>query len=74
MKIIKFLSVLIILAVASVFIAANFLFVRIDLGQTGVRTQQYAVFGAKGVVEQDFGPGWHRNLPLLDTWNVFEEA
>ena len=74
MKFIKFLSILIIVAVASVFIAANFLFIRIDLGQTGVRTQQYAIFGPKGVVEEDFGPGWHRNLPLLDTWNIFDST
>ncbi len=72
MKFIKLLSILIILAVLGIFIAANFLFIRIDLGQTGVRTQQYSFLGDKGVVGEDFGPGWHRNLPLLDTWNVFD--
>lgn len=74
MKFLKLLSIIIILAVGSVFIAANFLFVRIDLGQTGVRTQQYAVLGSKGVVEKDYGPGWHRSLPLLDTWNIFDST
>ncbi|HAV13584.1 MAG TPA: hypothetical protein DCX06_08875 [Opitutae bacterium] len=72
MKFIKYLSILVILAVASIFIAVSFLFIRIDLGQTGVRTQQYDFLGKKGVVEEDFGPGWHRNLPLLDTWDVFD--
>lgn len=72
MKFLKFLSVLVLLAVIGIFVAANFLFIKIDLGQTGVRTQQYAFLGDKGVVEEDFGPGWHRNLPLLDTWNVFD--
>ncbi len=74
MKFIKFLSLLVILAVAGVFVAANFLFIRIELGETGVRTQQYAILGSKGVVQEDFGPGWHRNLPLLDTWKVFDST
>ena len=74
MKFIKLLSILILLFVIGVFIAANFLFIKINLGETGVRTQQYAVFGSKGVVEKDFGPGWHRNLPLLDTWNIFDST
>jgi regulator of protease activity HflC (stomatin/prohibitin superfamily) len=72
MKFIKLLSYLILLAVLGIFIAANFLFIKIDLGQTGVRTQQYAFLGDKGVVQEDFGPGWHRNLPLLDTWKIFD--
>lgn len=72
MKFIKLLSSIILLAVIGIFVAANFLFIKIDLGQTGVRTQQYAFLGDKGVVQEDFGPGWHRNLPLLDTWKIFD--
>jgi regulator of protease activity HflC (stomatin/prohibitin superfamily) len=72
MKFIKFLSVIILLALICVFVAAQFLFIKIDLGKVGVRTQQYALLGNKGVVQEDFGPGWHRNLPLLDIWNVFD--
>ena len=72
MKFIKLLSIFVLLAVGLAFFAVQFLFIKIDLGETGVRTQQYAVFGAKGVVPKDYGPGWHRSLPLLDTWNVFD--
>ncbi|MFT4901116.1 MAG: regulator of protease activity HflC (stomatin/prohibitin superfamily) [Lentimonas sp.] len=72
MKFIKFLSILIILALLGILVASQFLFIRIDVGQTGVRTQQYALLGDKGVVPKDFGAGWHRNLPLLDTWNIFD--
>lgn len=72
MKFIKLISVLILIGVLGIFIAANFLFMRVELGQTGVRTQQYGFLGKKGVVQEDFGPGWHRNLPLLDTWKVFD--
>jgi len=74
MKIIKILSGLIIVAVCSVFFTAGFLVVRIEPGETGVRTQQYAFLGDKGVVEEDFAAGYHRNLPLLDTWNVFDST
>jgi regulator of protease activity HflC (stomatin/prohibitin superfamily) len=74
MKSIKILSGIIIAIVISVFIATNFLFIKIDLGQIGVRTQQYGILGKKGVVQKDFGPGWHRNLPLLDTWIIFDST
>lgn len=72
MKFLKTISIFILLAVIGIFVCAQFLFIKIDVGQTGVRTQQYAFLGDKGVVPQDFGAGWHRNLPLLDTWNVFD--
>jgi len=72
MKIIKYLSVLVILGVAMVFLTTHFFLIRVELGEVGVRTQQYAFLGDKGVVKEDFGPGYHRNLPLLDTWNVFD--
>lgn len=72
MKFLKTIAFIILLAVIGIFVCAQFLFIRIDVGQTGVRTQQYAFLGDKGVVPEDFGAGWHRNLPLLDTWNVFD--
>ncbi len=72
MKFLKLLSIIIVSAVVFIFIAANFLLIRIELGESGVRTQQYAFLGKKGVVEEDFGPGYHRNLPLLDAWNLFD--
>jgi regulator of protease activity HflC (stomatin/prohibitin superfamily) len=74
MKSIKLLATIILLGVIGIFVAANFLFTKIELGQTGVRTQQYAFLGDKGVVQEDFGPGWHRNLPLLDTWKIFDST
>jgi len=74
MKFIKYLSLLIILALACILIASQFLFIRIDVGQIGVRTQQYSVLGEKGVFPKDYGAGWHRNLPLLDTWNIFDST
>lgn len=74
MQSIKFLAGLTILAVISIFVAIDLFFIRIELGETGVRTQQYAILGKKGVVPKDFGPGWHRSLPLLDTWKIFDST
>ena len=74
MQFIKYFSSLIIIALLVSLLAWQFLFIRIDIGETGVRTQQYSFLGEKGVIAQDFGPGWHRNLPLLDTWNIFDST
>ncbi len=74
MKFVKIFAVAILLIVVGIFLSTNFLFIRIELGETGVRTQQYAILGKKGVVEKDFGPGWHRNIPLLDIWKVFDST
>ncbi|HEY3447678.1 MAG TPA: SPFH domain-containing protein [Myxococcales bacterium] len=41
--------------------------VRIRPDEVGVRTDNFG----RGIVPQDFGPGWHLNVPLLHTWNVF---
>ena len=74
MRFIKITSLFIIFTLAGVLLATQFLFIKIELGQTGVRTQQYAFLGDKGVVQEDFGPGRHRDLPLLDTWNIFDST
>jgi regulator of protease activity HflC (stomatin/prohibitin superfamily) len=74
MKFIKYISILTIIALVGILVASQFLFIRIDIGQIGVRTQQYSIFGEKGVFAKDYGAGWHRNLPLLDTWNIFDST
>ncbi len=72
MKIINLLAALIIFLVMLAFLTFNMLLIRVEVGEVGVRTIQYAILGEKGVEKKDFGPGWHRNLPLLDTWNIFD--
>ena len=74
MKSINFAATLVIVMIAGLFLCFRFVLIRIEIGDVGVRTKQYAVLGAKGVEEKDFGPGWHRNLPLVDTWNVFDST
>jgi regulator of protease activity HflC (stomatin/prohibitin superfamily) len=45
----------------------------IEVGQVGVRTLEVG-FSGKGVVPEDFGPGWHRDLGPLDSWVVFDST
>jgi regulator of protease activity HflC (stomatin/prohibitin superfamily) len=48
---------------------------KIEPGQVGVRTQNFAVFGEQGVVKHDFdSPGWYRNLPAIDSWAVYDKT
>jgi len=39
--------------------------------QVGVKVNNFSIFSDKGIVAQDFGPGWHFGLPLLHKWNIF---
>lgn len=72
MKFLNTIAVLVIAAVAFFLVVFNMFMIRLDVGEVGVRTKQYAVFGEKGVEPQDYGQGWHRNLPMIDTWNIFD--
>lgn len=74
MKFIRALSVLIILLILGGVVAFKMLTVYVPVGQVAVRTQEYAVFGSKGVVQQDFGPGWHRDLGPIDSWQPFDST
>jgi regulator of protease activity HflC (stomatin/prohibitin superfamily) len=48
------------------------LFYKVDVHEAGVLTQQYGVFGSKGVKAEDFNPGWHLDLGPIHTWNTFD--
>lgn len=48
----------------------SFVTTRIELGEVGVVTKQFGV--AQGVQQRDYGPGWHRALPMIDSWNTFD--
>lgn len=74
MKIIKIVSYIIIVVIVGGWLAFKSLTVDIPIGQVGVRIQQYGLFGKKGVVEKDFGPGWHRNLGPIDKWELFDST
>lgn len=46
--------------------------IKVGVEQTGVRTKVWGV--KKGVVERDYGPGWHRRIPNIDEWDFFITA
>ena len=74
MKIIKTISVLIIVAAIGAYVIVTATVTHIPVGAVGVRTQEYALFGKKGVIQKDFGPGWHRALWAIDSWQYFDST
>ena len=56
------------------FLLLSTFFIRIPIGYLGVRTHNLGIFGTKGVVDKDFGPGFHRSLPLHDNWVLFDST
>ncbi len=74
MKAIKAISVLIIVAILGGWFVFKSLIVFVPVGFVGVRTQEYAVFGSKGVVQKDFPAGWHRDFGPIDTWLLFDST
>jgi regulator of protease activity HflC (stomatin/prohibitin superfamily) len=74
MKSIKALSVIVVAVILGGWLTVQLLTVDIPVGQTGVRIQQYGILGKKGVVQADFGPGWHRDLGPIDSWVGYDST
>lgn len=74
MKTIKMISVLIIVVAIGAYIIVKGTLNHIPVGIVGVRTQEYAIIGKKGVVQEDFSPGWHRALWPIDSWQYFDST
>jgi regulator of protease activity HflC (stomatin/prohibitin superfamily) len=74
MKAIKTVSLVIIVLIVGSWVTINVVTVYVPVGMAGVRTQEYGVFGKKGVVPADFGPGWHRDLGPIDSWVFFDST
>jgi regulator of protease activity HflC (stomatin/prohibitin superfamily) len=74
MKSIKMISVLIIVIAIGAYIIVKSTLTHIPVGIVGVRTQEYAIIGKKGVVQEDFAPGWHRALWPIDSWKYFDST
>ncbi len=72
MRIVKTVCALLIIVILGGVVVLKCLTVYVPIGSVGVRTQEYGVFGSKGVVQQDFGPGWHRDLGPIDSWAIFD--
>ncbi|MBW1803473.1 MAG: hypothetical protein JRJ85_22425, partial [Deltaproteobacteria bacterium] len=68
MKTIKSISIAIIVIIVGAYILVKLTVTHVPVGVVGVRTQEYGIMGKKGVVQEDFGPGWHRALWPIDSW------
>jgi len=74
MKSIKIASIVVIVLIVGGALLVKALTIYLDVGEAGVRIQQYSLFGKKGVVKTDFGPGWHRDLGPIDTWMRYDST
>ena len=74
MKSIKLVCVLIVVVIFGGWSMLKALTELVPVGQVGVRIQQYNVLGKKGIVQKDFGPGWHRDLGPIDNWELYDST
>ena len=74
MKSVKLGSILVVVVIVGGALLLKALTIYVDVGQVGVRVQQYSIFGRKGVVARDFGPGWHRDLGPIDMWQTYDST
>jgi len=74
MKSIKIMSALIVVLIVGGSLLLKSLTVFVPVGMVGIRIQQYGIFGKKGVVAKDYGPGWHRDLGPIDSWELYDST
>lgn len=60
-----------ILVVVVVFIVGiKFFVIKVGADQAGVRTRVWGV--SRGIVQKDYGPGWHRAISTIDQWDLYD--
>lgn len=74
MKGVNLVAKLIVIGIVGFWLMVKLVTVYVPIGMVGVRTQEYGVLGKKGVVQEDFGPGWHRDLGPIDSWVLFDNT
>jgi len=74
MKTIRNFCVLFVILIIGAFLVINFAIVTIPVGHVGVQIKNFAVLGPKGVVQEDFKPGWQWRIPGLHIWNKFDST
>lgn len=51
-------------------IGVKFFVIKVGVDQVGVRT---IIWGVKrGIVQRDYGPGWHRAITAIDQWDLYD--
>ena len=51
-------------------IGIKFFVIKVGVDQLGVRTRIWGV--TRGIVEKDYGPGWHRAISAIDQWDLYD--
>lgn len=61
-----------VVAIVIIAVSLRVCIIKIGVDQVGVKT---VVWGVKrGIVKQDYGPGWHRNVPGTVEWEVYDST
>lgn len=51
-------------------IGIKFFVIKVSVDQAGVRTRIWGV--TRGIVQKDYGPGWHRAISTIDQWDLYD--
>ncbi|MEE9605899.1 MAG: SPFH domain-containing protein [Candidatus Scalindua sp.] len=65
-----FMPLSILVAIIVIIAGIRFAIIRVAVDQIGVRTVVWGV--TRGVVQRDYGPGWHRYIRKVETWDLFD--
>ncbi|MCF6155255.1 MAG: hypothetical protein E3K36_08375 [Candidatus Brocadia sp.] len=58
--------------IAAFIIGVKFFVIKVGVDQVGVRT---IIWGVKrGIVQKDYGPGWHRAVTAIDQWDLYDST
>ncbi|MCF6157817.1 MAG: hypothetical protein E3K32_04440 [wastewater metagenome] len=64
------IPVSILILIAIFVIGIKFFVIKVGVDQVGVRT---IIWGVKrGIVQKDYGPGWHRAISSIDQWDLYD--
>ncbi len=67
-----FIPLSILAGIIFIILGVKFATVKVRVDQVGVKT---VIWGLKrGVVQKDYGPGWHRYIRKTETWDLFDST
>lgn len=67
-----FIPIGIFIFIALFFIGIKFFVIKVGIDQVGVRT---IIWGVKrGLVQKDYGTGWHRAISSVDQWDLYDST
>lgn len=67
-----FMPLSILIAIIVIIVGVRFAIIKVSVDQVGVRTVVWGV--TRGVVQRDYGPGWHRYIRKAETWDLFDST